>query len=112
MSDQIDKLMMANWLNGACSDFCAGFADGEWPLVQKYLRAVRDHVKELTHANAVAETRLVNAREFIRLRWRHLQDCPEKGSHPGAVDLAKCNCGLKVALADLGDESVLPRHHS
>jgi hypothetical protein len=48
-----------------------------------------------------SDLQLTNAREFVRLRWRHLADCPEVGSHPGAVDLERCNCGLKVALADL-----------
>lgn len=48
------------------------------------------------------ETQLKNAREFVRLRWRHVTDCPEVGSHPNAVDLARCNCGLKIALLDLG----------
>ncbi len=61
----------------------------------------------LAAAHRKHETRLAKAREFVRLRWRHLSDCPEVGSHANAVDLQRCNCWLKVALADLGDDAAL-----
>lgn len=53
------------------------------------------------HAAADIRDRLQKAHEFVRLRWRHLHDCPEASSHPNAVDIERCNCGLKFALAEL-----------
>lgn len=57
------------------------------------------------HEAAYIRERLQNAHEFVRLRWRHLHDCPEIGSHPHAVDIERCNCGLKFALAELSGKS-------
>jgi hypothetical protein len=47
------------------------------------------------------EPKLANARDFVLRNWHHYPDCPEVDSRPGAVDLAKCNCGLKIALMEL-----------
>jgi hypothetical protein len=53
----------------------------------------------------VIEQAMEHARGFVREKWRHLHDCPEIGSHHSAVDLDRCNCGLKYALGDLGAQS-------
>jgi hypothetical protein len=47
------------------------------------------------------EPKLANARDFVLRNWHHYPDCPEVDARPGAVDLAKCNCGLKIALMEL-----------
>jgi hypothetical protein len=47
------------------------------------------------------EPKLANARDFVLRNWHHYPDCPEVDARPGAVELAKCNCGLKIALMEL-----------
>lgn len=81
------------WIEGGEPSGLYLVTELDWQKIHDYTSLEAD--------NAAKAAQLANAREFVRLRWRHLSDCPEVGSHANAVDLAKCNCGLKTALADL-----------